>query len=144
MKDTFEQLLAFQRAVDLTVDLYRATEALPKHEVFGLTSQMRRAAISVVSNIAEGQGRLTFGEWRQLLSHARGSLYEVQAQIITAHRLGYLDDDNTARLQRAARAAARPLAGLIAWVKKREHQTRSTRPAKPPSSTSNQQPATTS
>ena len=121
---TFEDLRAFQRALDLMVDVYKATEKFPRHELFGLTSQLRRAAGSVVSNIAEGQGRFTFGEWRQALSHARGSLYEVQGQVIASRRLKFLDEASAGHLKKRIRIAGRELAGLIAWVRKREAQSK--------------------
>jgi four helix bundle protein len=123
MQKTFEDLRAFQRAVDFMVDVYDATESFPAKELYGLTSQMRRAACSVVSHIAEGQGRLSYGEWRQMLSQGRGSLYEVQAQIIVSERLGLLATAVAERLRKSSRAAGRELAGLIDWVRKREAQT---------------------
>ncbi|HYS53442.1 MAG TPA: four helix bundle protein [Thermoanaerobaculia bacterium] len=119
----FEELDAFQHAVDLMVDVYRASAAFPIEERYGLTSQIRRASVSVVSNIAEGQGRLSDGEWRNSLSHARGSLYEVQAQAIAANRLEFLDDDSYRRLRSSIKRAAKPLSGLIAYVKRREAST---------------------
>ncbi len=119
---TFEDLRAFQRALDLMVDVYAATETFPRQELYGLTSQMRRASCSVVSNIAEGQGRLTYGEWRQMLSHARGSLYEVQAQVIASQRLNFLAAATAEHLNKRIRAAARELTGLIEWLRKREAQ----------------------
>jgi four helix bundle protein len=136
MAKTFEDLRAFQRALDLMVNVYEATESFPAKELYGLTSQMRRAACSVVSCIAEGQGRLTYGEWRQLLSHARGSLYEVQAQAIAANRLRYLPIAATEHLKKQARMAGRELAGLIAWVKRREEETKP-RQVRKPQTTSN-------
>lgn len=123
----FEDLVAFQRALDLVVEIYRATEKFPRDELFGLTGQLRRAAISIVSNIAEGQGRLTKGEWRQMLSNARGSLFEVQAQLIVAHRLGYLADEEAARLNSHTAGVARPLAGLLKWLKKASNHQPATR-----------------
>lgn len=122
MGKTFEDLRAFQRALDLMVEVYTATESFPKYELYGLTSQIRRAACSVVSQIAEGQGRLTFGEWRQMLSQARGSLYEVQAQVIASHRLNLLGEATVEHLKKHVRLAGRELTGLIAWVRKREAQ----------------------
>jgi four helix bundle protein len=121
---TFEDLRAFQHALDLMVDVYTVTANFPRHELYGLTSQMRRASCSVVSNIAEGQGRLTFGERRQLLSHARGSLYEVQAQVIAAQRLDFLTPEAADPLRKRAEETARELAGLIRWVKNREFETK--------------------
>ncbi|HEU4889367.1 MAG TPA: four helix bundle protein [Thermoanaerobaculia bacterium] len=106
---TFEDLRAFQRALDLMVAVYETTEDFPRHELFGLTSQLRRASGSIVSNIAEGQGRLTFGEWRQHLSHARGSLYEVQAEVLASQRLKFLTPE-AAHLKKCIRIAGRELA----------------------------------
>jgi four helix bundle protein len=120
MTTSFEHLDAFQFAMDLLVDVYEVTNSFPKREMYGLTSQLRRAGVSVVSHIAEGQGRLTAGEWRQMLSQARGSLYEVQAQIIAATRLGLVDVASSEYLRQRVDRAARPLAGLISWVAKRE------------------------
>ncbi|HEY0157581.1 MAG TPA: four helix bundle protein [Thermoanaerobaculia bacterium] len=128
---TFEDLRAFQRAIDLMVDVYTATEQFPKHELYGLTAQMRRAACSVVSNIAEGQGRLTYGEWRQMLSTARGSIYEVQAQVIAATRLTLLPAAAGEHLKKRVRAAAQELSGLIDWVRRREAETKRRRRGEP-------------
>ncbi|HLJ75052.1 MAG TPA: four helix bundle protein [Thermoanaerobaculia bacterium] len=116
---TFEELDAFQYAVDLTVAIYRATSEFPKDERYELRRQLRRASISVVSNIAEGQGRLTNGEWRQFLSQARGSLFEIQAQLIVALRLELLDEARHRRLRSAVIKVAKPLAGLIDYVRRR-------------------------
>ena len=120
----FEDLRVFQAAMDLRVDIHRMTETFPKHELFGIVSQLRRAAGSVVRNIAEGQGRLTLGEWRQLLSQARGSLYEVEAELIAAWRLGYIDEDTLRPKQEQARAVGQMLAGLIDYVRRREMRIR--------------------
>ena len=141
MSKTFEDLRAFQRALDLMVDVYTATNDFPKSELYGLTSQLRRAAGSVVGNIAEGQGRLTYGEWRQHLSDARGSLYELQAHTIAAHKLGFLGSAVMEHLKKRARMAGVELQGLIDWVKRRELETK-TRSGQKPQTTSNQQPAT--
>jgi four helix bundle protein len=73
---SYRDLIAWQRAMDLVEAIYKATRRFPKDELYGLTSQLRRAAVSVPSNIAEGQGRLTSGEFKQFLGHARGSLLE--------------------------------------------------------------------
>ena len=117
---TFEDLLVFQTAMDLRVDIHRLTERFPRHELFGIVAQLRRAAGSVVRNIAEGQGRLSYGEWRQFLSHARGSLYEVEAELIASYRLGYIDEPTLRTKQKQARLVGQMLAGLIRYVQKRE------------------------
>jgi four helix bundle protein len=120
MTKKFEDLRAFNAAVDLMVDVYETTCVFPKHELYGLTSQIRRAAVSVVSQIAEGQGRLSPGEWRQLLSQARGSLYEVEAEIIASRRLKYVDEATYERLRQSCTEVGSPLAGLIRYVQHRE------------------------
>jgi four helix bundle protein len=136
---SFEDLDVFQSAMDLRVDIHRLTESFPKHELFGIVSQLRRAAGSVVRNIAEGQGRLTFGEWRQFLGQARGSLYEVEAELIAALRLGYINEEALRTQQQHARKVGRMLAGLIRYVRTREiaarHRNEQSRPG-------NRQPAT--
>lgn len=90
---TYQQLQVWQRAMDLAAEVYRVTRALPPDERFGLTSQMRRAAVSIASNIAEGQGRATRGEFKQFLSIADGSLQELETQLLLCQRLAYLADD---------------------------------------------------
>ncbi|MEA2337766.1 MAG: hypothetical protein QOE82_1773 [Thermoanaerobaculia bacterium] len=117
---TFEDLDVFKRALDLMVSVYRITKVFPSDERFGLIQQLRRATVSVVSNLAEGQGRLTDGEWRQFLSQSRGSLFEIQAQLVAAHRLGYLDETQHKQLRSAIRRVAEPLKGLINYVTTRK------------------------
>src|ERR1022692_3424835 len=91
MGTSYQDLIAWQKAMDLVTDVYRVTAAFPKEEVYGLTSQLRRAAVSVPSNIAEGQGRKGDGEFKHFLRLALGSLMEVETQIMIAERLGYLN-----------------------------------------------------
>jgi len=90
---TYRELLVWQKAKALAVHIYRATEQFPKAETYGLTSQIRRAAVSVASNIAEGQGRLTSGEFLHFLGQARGSLLELDTQIAIALDLMYFKPD---------------------------------------------------
>jgi four helix bundle protein len=101
MSRTYRELLVWRKAKDLVVwrkakDLatlvYRETEIFPKPERFGLTSQIRRAAVSVASNIAEGQGHLTKREFRQFLGQARCSILELETQLAIACELGYLPE----------------------------------------------------
>jgi four helix bundle protein len=90
---SYRELLVWQKARVLAVRVYQATEQFPRREIYGLTSQIRRAAISVVSNIAEGQGRVTAGEFVHFLGLARGSLLELDAQLLLASDLAYVDVD---------------------------------------------------
>jgi four helix bundle protein len=85
---SFRNLAVWQRAVELTIAIYKLTSAFPDSEKFGLTNQLRRASVSVASNIAEGYGRTTKGEYLQFLGHARGSNSEVETQIVIAKALG--------------------------------------------------------
>jgi four helix bundle protein len=87
---TYRELLVWSKAKHLATLVYRETEGFPRSELFGLTSQIRRAAVSVPSNIAEGQGRLTKGEFRHFLGQARGSILELETQLAIAYDLGYL------------------------------------------------------
>ena len=120
----------FHRALDLMEQVYGVTAQFPRSELYGLTSQLRRAAGSVLANIAEGSGRITYGEWRQMLSEARGSVYEVQAHLIAATRLGFLDRSSADTLRASAAMVARMLAGLIRYVRRLEQAAKSRR--KPP------------
>jgi four helix bundle protein len=89
MSQSFRDLLVWQKAMQLTVTIYRLTQGFPREEIYGLTSQIRRAAVSVPSNIAEGQGRLNPAEFRQFLGIARGSICEVQTQLEIARTLQF-------------------------------------------------------
>jgi len=112
----YKDLLAWQSAMALCEHAYRITEAFPGREIFRLTSQLRKSAVSVPSNIAEGEGRLTWGERRQFLSQARGSLFELETQAIIAQRVGYLVED--AFLERIGESR-RTLEGYIGYVRRR-------------------------
>jgi len=95
---SFEDLRVWQDSVDLTVKIYEATNTFPKHELYGLTSQMRRAAVSVPSNIAEGKGHRSDAEFARFLFHARGSLLALRTQVLIARRLEYLSAEKTEEL----------------------------------------------
>jgi len=99
--------------MSLVLDIYRNTQTFPKPETYGLVSQLRRAAVSVPSNIAEGQARLSTGEFKQSLGHARGSLMEVETQILIARELGYLENDQSEQLLSASAEVGRILNGLL-------------------------------
>lgn len=89
MAGSFKELLVWQRATELAISVYRFTAQFPDAERFGLTNQMRRAAVSVSSNIAEGAGRATSGEFLQFLGIARGSNFELESQFVIARGLGF-------------------------------------------------------
>ena len=113
MGTSYQDLVAWQKAMDLVTHVYRATTAFPKEEIYGLTSQLRRAAVSVPSNIAEGQGRKGDGEFRHFLRLSLGSLMEVETQIMISERLGYLAPDSTQTLSRDTGELGRIINGLI-------------------------------
>jgi four helix bundle protein len=94
MAQDYHELIVWQRAIELTVCIYKLTRSFPKEELYGLISQMRRASVSVASNIAEGRGRITPGEFRQFLGLAQGSMYELQTQLLVARKLGMGSDEN--------------------------------------------------
>lgn len=109
----YQGLLVWQKAMDLVVDIYRVSGAWPKEETFGLTNQARRAAISIPSNIAEGQGRFGPREFLHHLSIARGSLHEVETQLLIAQRLEYGDVVACQALLSQTAEVGRLLLGLI-------------------------------
>ena len=111
--NSYRDLRVWQEAMKLSVALYKATEGFPKHELYGLTNQMRRAAVSVPSNIAEGKGHRSDREFTNFLHHARGSLLELQTQIEIAWHLQYLDDKAKEALLNQAWQVGRGLNGLI-------------------------------
>ena len=110
---TFRDLRIWQEAMDLTEEVYRATSDFPKHELYGLTSQMRRAAVSVPSNIAEGKGHRSDPEFVRFLLHARGSLLELQTQVMIARRLQYLSEPMAEALCQRGDTIGRGLNALI-------------------------------
>ena len=87
---SYRDLIAWQKAMDLAAEVYRITKSFPHDELYGITSQLRRASVSIPAKIAEGQGRQTTGEFQQFLGHARGSLLETETHILLAIRLGYI------------------------------------------------------
>jgi four helix bundle protein len=109
---SYRELIAWQKAMDLVMRIYEATRAFPRQEIYGLTSQLRRAAVSVPSNIAEGQGRHSTKSFIYFLSIAYGSLQEIETQIILATRLGYLTDEQETRLLAQCAEVGKLLNGL--------------------------------
>jgi len=109
----YQELIAWQKAMDLVEDVYKASKTFPREEVYGLTSQIRRAAVSVPSNIAEGQGRRTTSDFLRHLSIAYGSLREVETQILIASRLRYLGKGIVETVLLRAGEVGRLLNGLM-------------------------------
>jgi four helix bundle protein len=109
----YSELIAWQKAMDLVEMVYRTSFAFPKEEVYGLRIQLRRAAVSIPSNIAEGQGRLTTGEFLHFLSIANGSLKELETQLMIAGRLGYLAPQEQSGLSELTAEVGRLIKGLI-------------------------------
>jgi four helix bundle protein len=116
----YRDLVVWQKAMELVTDVYRATSEFPKHELYGLTSQIRRAAVSVPSNLAEGHGRTSRREFHQFISQARGSLVEVETQLEIARNLNYLSRELASELQAKAARVGRMLNGLRAWSESRQ------------------------
>jgi len=104
--------------MDLVEQVYTATKAFPKEEVYGLTSQLRRAAVSIPSNIAEGQGRRTDKEFANFVAIANGSLYEAETQILIGQRLKYLDEDRIKKLLDCSSEVGRLIHGLARVLEK--------------------------
>jgi len=95
---SYRDLDVWRLSIELVKDIYQVTGKFPQVEIYGLTNQLRRAAISIPSNIAEGQGRNSFKEFRQFLAIALGSLAELETQLIIAKEIGYLTSAETDRL----------------------------------------------
>lgn len=106
-------LIAWQKAVKLALDVYSITKLFPESEKFGLVSQLRRACVSVPSNIAEGYGRGATNDYIRFLRTARGSVYEVDTQLLIASRLGYLSAEKFEELESQLNECSRILVGLI-------------------------------
>jgi four helix bundle protein len=112
-----KRLNAWNKAIDLTVDIYKLTEALPKAEIYGLSGQMRRASISVPSNIAEGAGRQTKKEFINYLHMAQGSLSELDTQLVIANRIGYITSDSYNEMEKKIETISKMITGLIKSLK---------------------------
>lgn len=117
MGGTFRDLKVWQAAMELSLEVYQATKKFPAHEVYGLTSQMRRASVSIASNIAEGKGRSSDKELLRFLSQARGSAYEIQTQIELAGMLQYLPEADCQNLAQQSGSVGRMLNKLIASIR---------------------------
>jgi four helix bundle protein len=115
---SYKDLLAWQKSMDLVAAVYRASQGFPKEEIFGLVSQIRRAAVSVPSNIAEGHARTSRKEFQYFLSNARGSLAQLETQLTIAHQLAYIDKAGINQLLDRVGEVGRILNGLMTALKR--------------------------
>jgi four helix bundle protein len=113
MGASYKDMIVWQRAVELSVAIYRLTSAFPSSEQFGLTSQLRRAGVSVASNIAEGYGKASKGEYVQFLGHARGSNFEVQTQLTIAGEMKFGPDKFRSTANDLSEEVSRMLVSLM-------------------------------
>lgn len=117
---TYKDLVAWQKAMKLVAMIYDATEGFPSHEQFGLASQLSRAAVSVPSNIAEGKCHYSNRDFVRFLSHARGSLAEIETQVLIAQQRAYLPGPTVTELSQRLDELGRILSGLINSLRKSE------------------------
>ena len=120
MAQHYRDLIAWQKAMDLVESVYKLTEGFPKREVYSLTDQIRRAAVSIPSNIAEGQAHFTNREFVHYLRHSRGSLAELETQLLIARRLEYIAQNQADMLLKQTDELGRILSGLINSLKSSE------------------------
>ena len=114
---SYRDLRVWQKTMELVVGIYQNTQRFPREEMYGLIAQMRRAAVSVPSNIAEGKGRSTDRDRNLFFCHARGSLLELETQLLIATELGYLSSANSEKVMSLCGEAGRMLNALISSLK---------------------------
>jgi four helix bundle protein len=112
-----EKLEVWQHSMDLAAKVYEITDKFPKHEMYSLADQMRRAAVSIPSNIAEGKGRDSTKDFVRFLNIAKGSLYELQTQCILANKIGYLDQKNYRSIIKMCESLEHSLSAFIKYQK---------------------------
>jgi four helix bundle protein len=113
---SFRELKVWQVSIEFSLTIYQLTSEFPKHELYGMTSQMRRAAVSIASNIAEGSARSSRKDFNQFALIAKGSLCELQTQLIIANRLQYVSAQRIAVAERQAQEIAQMLSGLSRYL----------------------------
>jgi len=112
-----QNLEAWKKAIDFVVDVYRITDAFPSEEKFGLTSQIRRASVSIAANIAEGAARKSIKEFANFLSIAQGSASEVETELLISFRLNYISEDNYRKLFCSLNEIGKMITGLSNHLK---------------------------
>ncbi|MDP2981885.1 MAG: four helix bundle protein [Candidatus Latescibacter sp.] len=113
---TFRDLLVWQKSIELVVEIYKVTKRFPNDECYGLTSQMRRCAVSIPSNMAEGYGRNSPNDFARFLQISTGSLFELQTQIEISHKLNYVTSNDFDALYESTREIERMLSSFIRKV----------------------------
>jgi four helix bundle protein len=127
MGHPYKDLVVWQKSIAMVTEIYRATQTFPKGETYGLTSQLRRSAVSVASNIAEGQGRLSKKEFRHFLGMARGSIVEMETQVLISRNLGYLSEVAMDQLMKTSGQVSPPSSRPDAIAPTRRNQKLETR-----------------
>ena len=117
MGQSYRQLIACQKSMAFVMDVYKVTKAFPRDEVYGLATQLRRAAVAVPTNIADGQARFTPNEFFYFLGRARGALVEVETQLLIAQNLNYFSTEQGPQLLNKAADVGKILNGLIASIR---------------------------
>jgi four helix bundle protein len=117
LSQDFQDLTVWQRAMELSEAVYNLTKSFPKEEIYGLTSQLRRASVSIASNIAEGRGRATDRDFKQFLNIARGSNYEVHTQLLLAKRLRIGDEEMRKKAESLCIETSKMLGAFIQSLK---------------------------
>jgi four helix bundle protein len=116
---SYRDLLVWQKGIGLVTKVYEATKRFPREEIYGLTSQMRRCAVSIPSNIAEGHGRSTRKEYLRYLEIGLGSLFELQTQLVIARNLTFLESSSCTELELQARELERMLSSLLRSLRRK-------------------------
>ncbi len=115
----FRELKAWQLGMDLTEKVYLLTDSFPRSEIYGLSSQIRRCAVSIPSNLAEGHGRTSAKEFLQFIAIAYGSICELETQILLSHRLKYLDQSNLETVSTLLTETSKTIRGLQKAIRER-------------------------
>ena len=121
MSHSYQDLRVWQKSIDFITDIYKVTKSFPSSELYGLVTQLRRAAVSVSSNIAEGQGRTTKRDFHRFLGQSRGSLLEIETQLVVSTNLGYISAEERQRLMSDVGVLKAMLNGLMESLVEPEH-----------------------
>lgn len=117
MGQSYREMIAWQKAINFVMDIYGATKTFPRDEVYGLATQLRRAAVAIPTNIAEGQARFSGSEFFHFLGRARGSLVEVETHVMIAQNLAYFTPEHGQELFNKAAELGKILNGLIGAIR---------------------------